>query len=209
MLVAQGAWTLTRFRSAVAPLGVKVLSLADVGQPEPAAEGRAPRDAAILGASAIATRTERPTVAFARAFTIDPLFSRNPIPEFNPKRDYPTWSWPISARERAPDFEAVAAADRALQEGGYTGPDNRGAYFHTLLAIAAPNGGAHIIEDVCAGQFRFDQSATAEDGLDFTHCLIPAGGVETLDRLESASRAALSDFDKALRALGAWLAAPA
>ena len=207
VLATNDARTLTKFRSIITPAIAEVLSLADVTLPEPSQDGRDARESTMLGAAVISSRAALPTVAIERSFTIDPLFSYHPDPQLSHTRDYPTWTWRIPPRERTAEFiKDVNAADKLLWQSGYCGPDDRGAYFLTTLCFTTPEGEPHFIEEWCNGQFYLHPDATNERGIDFAECLVPTGHTETMSKLDSSTRASLSDFRKAVQSLATWLA---
>lgn len=141
-----------------------------------------------------------PAIALSRSFTIDPLFAVSQDPLLRRTRDYPTWIWQIPPRKRKAELvRSVNAADDTLRRGGYCGPDDRCAYFLTMLCFVAPNCQPKFIEEWTDGQFCLSGTAEMEQEHDFARCFIPTGHTDTLDRLDHSTRTDLSDVRKAIR----------
>ena len=126
--------------------GVDVRSLTDVGLPEPSGSTRGPLQSATRKAAVVAAVTATPAVGLARGFYIDPMLRWG--------GGGPQWSWPLPWPHQN---DALAAelweAHHALDGMGYCGPDDRGAYFRTLLCLAWPDAHSLTFEGRAPGQF--------------------------------------------------------
>src|SRR5262245_60452834 len=134
------------FREVIGPCGIEVMSLTDVGLPEPSGSTRGPLDSATRKAAIVAAMTDTPAIGHARGFYIDPLLRWG--------GGGPQWCWSLPWPYGS---EALATelweAHRALDGMGYCGPDDRGAYFRTVLCLAWPDAESQTLEGRTAGQF--------------------------------------------------------
>jgi XTP/dITP diphosphohydrolase len=134
------------FRRVIDGCGIDVTSLTDVGLPEPSERSRDPLRNATRKAAVIAGLTTTPAVSVARGFSIDPLLRWG--------GGGPQWSWPLPWPH---ENEALAAelweVHHALNWMGYCGPDDRGAYFRTVLCLAFPDLQSQTFEGTSPGQF--------------------------------------------------------
>ena len=118
---------------AVAPVCSAVMSLTEVGLPEPTAICRHTRDTAIARATLVAMLCNLPAIGFARGFQIDPLLAFG--------GGGPKWSWLLPVTHRRPQaFSELRKANDRLTREGYLGPDDRGAYFECCVCLALPDG---------------------------------------------------------------------
>ena len=134
------------FRKTIEHSGIEVISLTDVGLPEAGGSSRGPLHGATRRAAVVAAITNTPTIALARAFCIDPMLRWG--------GGGPQWSWPLPW----PYKEEVLAteswdAHHALDRMGYCGPDDRGAYFRTLLCLVWPDAQSQTFDGRTEGQF--------------------------------------------------------
>src|SRR5215510_5457240 len=116
------------FRRVVEGCGVEVMSLTDVGLPEPSGSARDPLRNATRKAAVVAAITYTPAIGLARWFHIDPLVRWG--------GGGPQWSWSIPwPYENEVLATELWEAHHALSGMGYCGPNDRGAYFRTLLCL--------------------------------------------------------------------------
>jgi hypothetical protein len=120
----------SRFRGVIERRDIEVLSLTDVGLPEPSGSTRDPLHNATRKAAVVAAITNTPAIGLARGFYIDPLLRWG--------GGGPQWSWPLPWPY---EDEALATelweAHHALNGMWYCGPDDRGAYFRTRMSSVA------------------------------------------------------------------------
>jgi XTP/dITP diphosphohydrolase len=136
----------SRFRRTIEGCGIEVASLTDVGLPEPGGSARDPLHSATRKAAVVAALTTTPAVSLARGFYIDPLLRWG--------GGGPQWSWPVPwPHEREILAAELWEAHHALDGMGYCGPDDRGAYFRTVLCLAWPDAESHTFEGRAEGQF--------------------------------------------------------
>jgi hypothetical protein len=98
---------------------------------------------------------------------------------------------------------ALKDADRALIDGGYCGPNDRGSYFATCLCFAEPDSEPVFFETRVEGQLK-----TIDDDVDVTRfgprtCLTPtnAGWPSSKMRLDRC------DLAEGLDAFSSWFVA--
>lgn len=99
----------------------------------------------------------------------------------------PPRSWPVPWPGKNEELAAnLLEADDALVRGGYCGPDDRGAYFHTVLCLLWPNAESRIFEGRMAGQFiPLIRLRISSRGFlpGFGSCFMPEGKDDVIDRL--------------------------
>jgi XTP/dITP diphosphohydrolase len=136
---------MSSFRRAVEGYGVEVMSLTDVGLPE-SSGSRDPLRNAMRKAAVVAAITNTPAIGLVRCFHIDPLVRWG--------GGGPQWSWPIPwPYENEVLATELWEAHHALNGMGYCGPDDRGAYFRTLLCLVWPDVQSQTFEGRTQGQF--------------------------------------------------------
>jgi hypothetical protein len=123
-----------------------VLSLTDVGLPEPVGAGASALDRATRKASAAAWFSKRPALGFAQEFGIRPLL------RFGDDSG-PQWTWPLphtASREKI--YAEIRKAHDELIRGGYCGPDDRGAFIRCVLCLSWPDMENLVLETRIEGQ---------------------------------------------------------
>jgi len=122
------------------PEEVSVLSLTDVGLPEPAGAGANALHRATGKASAVAAFSNLPALGFAQEFRIDPLLRYG-------DGSGPQWTWPLPRSAPRETIHAeIRRADDKLVRGGYCGPDDRGAFIRCVLCLAWPDMETMVLE---------------------------------------------------------------
>ncbi len=142
------------FRGSIRPYGIEVVSLAEFGLPDRHshdAHRTKRRDDVLLSATTkaavVAAITDLPTIGLARGFYIDPMLRWGgggpqwywPIP----------WPWPSEQLARE-----LGEADDTLNAAAYLGPDDRGAYFRTVLCLVWPDAESETFEGRVEGRFE-------------------------------------------------------
>jgi hypothetical protein len=176
-------------------LGVAVHSVAEVGLPDPRVDAGGLRASALTRASFASSKARLPALGMDRVFTIEPLLD-------GAKR--PRWSWRLPWLGPRHAFVcALRDADRALIDGGYCGPNDRGAYFETCLCFAEPDREPAFFETRVEGQLT-----TIDGDIDVTRfgprtCPMPPN----VGWPSSATRLDHCDLSEALDAFSWWFAA--
>jgi XTP/dITP diphosphohydrolase len=183
------------FRDAVGPCGIDVLSLTDVGLPDPSASARDIVQRATIRAAVVAALTGMPTVALARGFFIDPLLRWG--------GGGPQWSWPVPWPYTDAELAAeLWQAHNNLDAGGYCGPDDRGAYFRSVLCLLiCPEAEPLILDGRLEGQFGglgYATSPKPDHLLD--DYFVPDGETVALADLPAEARRRYADEVQALEA---------
>ncbi|MBI4552899.1 MAG: XTP/dITP diphosphatase [Candidatus Latescibacteria bacterium] len=108
-----------------------------------------------------------------------------------------------SARFSGPD--ATSASNNAALLGRLSGvPDAaRTARFRCVIAVAAPNGRAWIVEGVCEGRVGTTPRGTA--GFGYDPLFIPDGYTQTFAELDRTTKNQISHRGRAMRAVSALL----
>jgi XTP/dITP diphosphohydrolase len=180
------------FRRIVEGCGIEVASLTDVGLPEPSGSSRDPLRNATRKAAVVAALTTTPAVGLARGFYIDPLLRWG--------GGGPQWSWPLPWTRES---DALAAelweAHHALDGMGYCGPDDRGAYFRTVLCLVWPDAQSQTFEGRAAGQFGVLGHRHKPGDL-VADYFVPDGETVPLASLTDESRQLFPDQDQAFDA---------
>jgi XTP/dITP diphosphohydrolase len=134
------------FREVTEPCGIEVVSLTDVGLPEPSGSTRGPLHSATRKATVVAGITNTPAIGHVRGFYIDPLLRWG--------GGGPKWSWSLPWPYESEDLAAeLWQAHNTLDGHGYCGPDDRGAYFRTLLCLTWPDAQCQTFEGRIQGRF--------------------------------------------------------
>jgi XTP/dITP diphosphohydrolase len=182
-------------RSELGSLGVEVLSLADVGFPEPRTR---PSDtspiAAAVKATVIASFAGHPAIGFAGSFGVDAMqlwggidcLWRFPDPWPHPMERLTSELW---------------AAHKELVLCGHLGPDDRNAYWNCVACLARTNGVTQRFDATARGQLAwtiFDQGGPAE----FADCFVPDGERKPLAKLQPVRQAIHSPRRRVIRRLG-------
>jgi XTP/dITP diphosphohydrolase len=189
-----------RFRRVIEGCGIEVASLTDAGLPEPSSGStRDPLYSATRKAAVVASLTATPAVGLARGFYIDPMLRWG--------GGGPQWCWPVPWPHES---EALAAelwdAHHALDRMGHCGPDDRGAYFRTVLCLAWPDAESHTFEGRTEGQFGgLGHGQKPEDLI--ADYFVPDGEAVPLSSLADDARQFLPDQDQAFEALRKALSA--
>lgn len=189
-----------RFRNVVVGCGIELTSLTDVGLPEPAGSTRDPVQSATIKASVVAALTDTPTIGYAPGFYIDPMLRWG--------GGGPQWFWPVPWPFAGEELAArLAQADKMLDGCGYCGPDDRGAYFRTVLCLAWPDYQSQIFEGQVDGQFQIGRgwnrggfSKLGELVDNPMRCFVPEGETVTLASLSDEARRRHSDQEQAFQA---------
>jgi XTP/dITP diphosphohydrolase len=175
------------FRDLIRPCGIEAVSLTELGLPEPSQHHNSQyarrRDGLLLSATSkatvIATMTDMPAIGHARGFYIDPMLRWG--------GGGPQWFWPIPWPHPIEDLGMeFDEADNTLNEGGYCGPDDRGAYFRSVLCLAWPDAEIEVYEGCIEGQVQtWDISSKGKGTLvgDPEQYFIPDGETAPLARL--------------------------
>lgn len=183
----------SRFREVVGPCGIAVTSLTDVGLPEPMISTRGLLHSAARRAAVIAAMTDTPTIGHARRFHIDPLLRWG---GGGPQWSWPT-PWPYASEELAAELKQ---AHDALDAAGYCGPDDRGAYFRTILSLVWPDAQSEMFEGRIEGQFGAWGHCNKPGDL-IADYFVPDGETVSLALLTDRARQGYLDQEQAFEAL--------
>ena len=169
------------------PFGVRVLSAAALGLPEPAENGASFLANAELKARAAADGAALPALADDSGLTVAALDGAPGI---------------YSARWAGPsrDFAiARAQVERELQARGAVTPAQRGARFICALALCWPDGHCASFEGTVAGILVWPPRG--ERGFGYDPMFVPAGGSLTFGEMEPEAKQAISHRADAFRQL--------
>ena len=182
-----------RFRKIMGPCGIEVMSLTEVGLPQASASDRGLADSATAKAAVVAAITGIPAIGHARGFCIDPMLRYG--------GGGPQWSWPFpwpyASEELAAELEQ---ADAALYASGYCGPDDRGAYFRSVLSLVWPDLESQVFERRLEGQFGVWGCSHGSADL-IEDYFVPDGETVALASLTDAARQLYCDQKQAFEAL--------
>ncbi|MFZ1103175.1 MAG: non-canonical purine NTP pyrophosphatase [Hyphomicrobiaceae bacterium] len=182
----------SRFRDLIGPFGVEMLSITDMGRPEPVGSDRDALLSATIKATVVAAESDLPAAALARFFHIDPLLRWG--------GGGPQWSWPQPWPYASENLASeLTEAYHALDAGGYCGPDDRGAYFRSVLCLVWPDGESQSFEGRVEGQFgRWGRPRVPLNVIE--DYFIPDGEAIALAHLSDEVRALYSDKERAFEA---------
>jgi len=184
---------LGRFRAILGPCGIEVMSLTEVGLPQPRGSDRGLVDSATAQAAVVAATTAIPAIGHARGFCIDPMLRYG--------GGGPQWSWPFPWPYASEELAAeLKQADAALNASGYCGPDDRGAYFRCVLALVWPDLESLIFEGRVEGQFGVWGCSHGSADL-VEDYFVPNGETVALASLTDAARQLYWDQEQAFEAL--------
>jgi XTP/dITP diphosphohydrolase len=185
------------FRKVIERCGIDVMSLTDVGLPEPSESPRGPLHTAARKAAVVAAITNTPAIGYARSFYIDPML----------RGDGPQWSWPLPWPYGSADLAAeLWTAHHALDAQGYCGPDDRGAYFRTVLCLAWPDAESETYEGRFQGQFGGSRHGNKQGDL-VVNYFVPDGETVPLASLADKACQLSPDQDQAFKAFRRALSA--
>jgi hypothetical protein len=165
-----------------------------MGLPEPLGSERDAELSATIKARVVAAQADLPTLALARFFHIDPLLRWG--------GGGPQWSWPLPWAYADESLAAeLAQAHHALDGQGYCGPDDRGAYFRSVLCLVWPDSETQLfVEGQFGGWGRLRVSRNAVEDY-----FIPDGETIALACLPDQNRTLYADQERALQAFRAAL----
>jgi XTP/dITP diphosphohydrolase len=180
------------FRRIMGGCGIEVRSLTDVGLPEPSGSTRGPLHRATRKAAVVAALTATPAIGLARGFYIDPMLRWG--------GGGPQWSWPLPwPHENETLATELWEAHHALDGMGYCGPDDRGAYFRTLLCLVWPDAQSLTFEGRAPGQFGVYDHRHKPDDL-VADYFVPDGKTVPLASLGDEARQLFPDQEQAFEA---------
>jgi XTP/dITP diphosphohydrolase len=175
------------------------MSLTDVGLPEPSESPRGPLHTATRKAAVVAAITNRPAIGYVRALHIDPMLRWG--------GGGPQWSWPLPWPYGSADLAAeLWTAHHALDAQGYCGPDDRGAYFRTVLCLAWPDAQSQISEGRFEGQFGTSRHGNKQGDL-VADYFVPDGATVSLASLADKACQLSPDQEQAFEAFRTALSA--
>jgi len=179
--------------NALEPVAISVLTLTDVGLPEPAGHGATALHRAAGNASAVAGSCGVPALGFAQEFCIDPLlrFSGGSGPQ---------WTWLIPhSRYRSKLYAELKKADDELNHGGYVGPDDRGAFIRCVFCLTWPDMESLVLEARVEGQLNaVVLPGSSESAGLFSEYFVPDSEERTLCSLSLADRVRYSPLHRAI-----------
>ncbi len=174
------------------PAGVTLLSLTDVGLPEPAESGSTTLNHAIGKASVVAWFAGTPALGIAQEFGIDPQLRYVDV-------NGPRWTWPIPLSSRAEIYAEIKMAHDELNRGGYCGPDDRGAFIRCVLSLTWPDMESLVIEARVDGQLGAVASQDSSNAADvLSDYVLPDGEDRTMGSLSLAARLRYSALHRAI-----------
>lgn len=140
----------------------------------------------------IAMMNGMPAVGYARGFYIDPMLRWG---GGGPQFFWPM-PWPYESKDLATE---LWEADHQLNGQGYCGPDDRGAYFRTLLSIVWPDAQSQTFEARIPGQFI--TRGHRNKPRDLVYYFVPDSETAPLACLTDNVRQLYSDQQEAFEAL--------
>lgn len=168
----------------VAPYGLKAISAASLGLPEPVEDGDTFIANALIKARAAAQAAQLPALADDSGICVAALDGAPGI---------------YSARwaGETKDFTlAMNKVEEDLQERGCTTPEQRRAWFISALAIAWPDGHQDIVEGRVDGTLVWPPRGTA--GFGYDPMFLPDGETRTFGEMTSEEKHGLPPLGKGL-----------
>ena len=110
-------------------------------------------------------------------------------------------AWPYAGETFAAE---LWEADNQLVAQGYCGPDDRGAFFGTLLCLVWPDAQSQTFDGRIPGQFL---TRVRKKTRDLVYCFVPDGETAPLALLEQEARHLSSDQKQAFEAFWKALSA--
>jgi XTP/dITP diphosphohydrolase len=168
------------------PLGVTVVSAADLGLPAPPETGTTFEANATLKALAAARASGLPSLADDSGISVHALDDQPGV---------------YSADWEGPTRDAMVAMRRVQDElARRRVPDTdeaRGATFHCVLALAWPDAHVELVHGTCAGRIVWPPRGTGGHGYD--PCFQPVGERRTTAEMTEAEKNAISHRGRAFR----------
>jgi XTP/dITP diphosphohydrolase len=175
-------------RTLLGPLGVEIVSAADLGLAAPEETGTTFRENATLKALAAARASGLPALADDSGISVRALDDQPGV---------------YSADWEGPARDPMVAMRRIQDEFAKRGvPDSvaaRAATFHCVLALAWPDDHVELVHGTCEGSIVWPPRGTGGHGYD--PCFQPAGEVRTTAEMSEAEKNALSHRGRAFRML--------
>jgi XTP/dITP diphosphohydrolase len=176
---------LREIRQILAPLGLKVLSLADFPEiPEIREDGRTFAENAILKASAVARLTGRVAIADDSGLAVDALEGRPGI---------------FSSRYAGQGATDADRCRKLLREMAQVPPERRGAAFICAVAVVSPGGKEETVEGRCRGEIALSPRGVHGFGYDPVFFLPEMG--KTMAELDPEVKNRISHRARALEQL--------
>lgn len=171
LLASHNAGKLREFQMLFAPMGVDMVSAADLNLPEPEETGQTFEENALLKARAAAQAANMPALADDSGLCVVPMNNAPGI---------------YSARWAGESKDFQMAMRRVLD--GLQGQENRAAYFIAVLALVTPEG-----EEICAEGRETGTIADAprgENGFGYDPIFIPDGETRTFGEMSMTEKKA-------------------
>jgi XTP/dITP diphosphohydrolase len=175
-------------RSMLAPFGIEVVSVADLGLAAPAETGSTFEENATLKATAAARASGLPALADDSGLSVTAL-------DGQPGLHTADWEGPTR--------DAMVGMRRIQQELARRGvPDDgaaRAATFHRVLALAWPDGHVEVAHGALDGRIVWPPRGSGGHGYD--PCFQPAGQCRTAAEMSDAEKNAISHRGRAFALL--------
>ncbi len=175
-------------RTMLGPLGVEIVSAADLGLPAPPETGTTYRENATIKALAATRASGLPALADDAGISVKALDEQPGVYSADwegPKRD------PMLAMRRIQDEFA--------KRGVPDTDEARAATFHCVLALAWPDEHVELVHGTCVGRIVWPPRGTGGHGYD--PCFQPVGEKRTTAEMSEAEKNAISHRGRAFRML--------
>ena len=175
-------------RSMLGPLGVEIVSAADLGLPSPEETGTTFQENAILKALAATRASGLPALADDSGISVRALDDQPGV---------------YSADWEGPTRDAMVAMRRIQEEFTMRHvPDTdaaRAATFHCVMALAWPDEHVELVHGTCEGRIVWPPRGSGGHGYD--PCFQPTGDKRTTAEMTEAEKNAISHRGRAFRQL--------
>lgn len=168
------------FRDILEPLGIEVVSAADLNLADVEETGTTFKENAELKAVAMSQATGFAAIADDSGLCVKALDGKPGV---------------YSARY-APDRNFDKGMDILLKELEETGSEDRSAYFMCVLALALPGGKIQIFEGKVSGEIAFEKRG--QNGFGYDKIFIPEGYDLTFGELSKEEKHSMSHRGRAL-----------
>jgi XTP/dITP diphosphohydrolase len=165
---------LVEMRELLAPLGVEVVSAAELNLPEPEETGKTFLENAHIKAAAAAKAAQLPALADDSGLTVDALGGEPGI---------------YSARWAGPDKDfsrAMRVIDEKLKLAGDTDASKRRAAFVAALSVVWPDGHEEVVEGRVEGTLVWPPRGTK--GFGYDPMFLPDGHARTFGEMSSEEK---------------------
>ncbi|MDR1693774.1 MAG: RdgB/HAM1 family non-canonical purine NTP pyrophosphatase [Lactobacillaceae bacterium] len=181
LIASHNEGKIKEFRDILEPLGLEVVSAAELNVSDVEETGKTFEENAALKAEAMTRETGFACIADDSGLCVNALSGRPGV---------------YSARY-APDRDFGKGMDMILEEIAATGSEDRSAYFMCVLALAVPGGEVYTFEGKVDGNISLEKRG--DRGFGYDKIFVPKGYDLTFGELSKEEKNALSHRGRALQ----------